>query len=248
MQKLISELLRLYLVPGAIAADELEQHVQGYTRRPIGLASGEGLTRAIVIDFKKIADGDEAQHWTLLCTMANALQAELGLPAPAVSISGNDGFALWLSLETPVPVARARGFVALLHKAYMPGIEPGSDAAAAAVELPPCLHPVTGKWAAFINPGLGASFAQESGLEMAPPPAGQIALLEGLQSIGAAQFSHAENTLRQSQERSPRAGAPRHPSATAPDGLLLADATLEDIVRHLHAKNIEPTFRHLIGD
>jgi hypothetical protein len=29
----------------------------------------------------------------------------------------------------------------------------------------------------------------------------------------------------------------------APKGLLLKDATLEDIVRHLHAKNIEPTFR-----
>jgi hypothetical protein len=28
--------------------------------------------------------------------------------------------------------------------------------------------------------------------------------------------------------------------------LLLRDATLEDIVRHLHAKNIEPTFRHLL--
>jgi len=29
--------------------------------------------------------------------------------------------------------------------------------------------------------------------------------------------------------------------------LLLKDATLEDIVRHLHAKNIEPTFRHLVA-
>jgi hypothetical protein len=30
------------------------------------------------------------------------------------------------------------------------------------------------------------------------------------------------------------------------DTLLLRDATLEDIVRFLHAKQIEPTFRHLI--
>jgi hypothetical protein len=35
--------------------------------------------------------------------------------------------------------------------------------------------------------------------------------------------------------------------ATPQDGLLLKDATLEDIVQFLHAKNIEPTFRHLIG-
>jgi hypothetical protein len=45
----------------------------------------------------------------------------------------------------------------------------------------------------------------------------------------------------------PQAQAPakaKAPSAT-PGGLLLKDATLEDIVRHLHAKNIEPTFRFL---
>jgi hypothetical protein len=31
----------------------------------------------------------------------------------------------------------------------------------------------------------------------------------------------------------------------APDGLLLKDATLEDIVRFLQARHIEPTFRFL---
>jgi hypothetical protein len=31
--------------------------------------------------------------------------------------------------------------------------------------------------------------------------------------------------------------------ASTPDGLLLKDATLEDIVRVLHARGIEPTFR-----
>ena len=29
-------------------------------------------------------------------------------------------------------------------------------------------------------------------------------------------------------------------------GLLLSEASLEDIIRHLHSKNIEPTFRHLL--
>jgi hypothetical protein len=36
---------------------------------------------------------------------------------------------------------------------------------------------------------------------------------------------------------------PAATSATAP-GLLLQDASLEDIVRWLHARHIEPTFRH----
>jgi hypothetical protein len=40
---------------------------------------------------------------------------------------------------------------------------------------------------------------------------------------------------------------PRRPLGPKPRrrGLLLKDATLEDIVRHLHGQNIEPTFRFL---
>lgn len=242
MQKLLSELTRLYLPAGALPPGVLEQHVLGQTSLAISLVTSEGLTRAMVIDFHKMADGEEAQHWHLLCVVANALQAELGFPAPAVSISGADGYSLWLSLESPVPVAQARQFLELLHAAYFPGIDLRADAA---VELPPCLHQGTGKWAAFINPGLGASFADESGLEMAPPLAGQAALLEGLQSISEAQFLRAMNLLQQS---SPVVSEPVPLRAATPHGLLLQDATLEEIVRHLHSKNIEPTFRHLIRD
>jgi hypothetical protein len=105
-------------------------------------------------------------------------------------------------------------------------------------------------WAAFIHPGLGASFADESGLDMAPPLAGQVAFLEAVQSTSEAQFLHALNMLEQSHGSSPTP-TPTH-SIPAPgptgvgDGLLLKDATLEDIVKFLHSKNIEPTFRHLI--
>jgi hypothetical protein len=38
---------------------------------------------------------------------------------------------------------------------------------------------------------------------------------------------------------------PAQSAASSPEGLLLKDATLEDIVRHLQAKHIEPTFRFL---
>ena len=242
MQKLLSELTRLYLPAGALPPGVLEQHVLGQTTLAINLVTGDGLTRAMVVAFHKMPDSEEAQHWHLLCVVANALQAELGLPAPAVSISGADGYGLWLSLETPVPTARAQQFLELLRKSYFPSIDLRPDAA---VELPPCLHKGNGKWAAFINPGLGASFADESGLEMAPPLAGQAALLEGLQSISEAQFLRAMSIL---QPSAPAVTEPPPVDAAAPHGLLLQDATLEDIVRHLHSKNIEPTFRHLIRD
>jgi hypothetical protein len=229
VQKYISELTRLYLPAGASPPDVLAQQA-------VSLVTDDGLTRAMVIDFPAMADTDEAAHWTLLCTVANALQAELGFPAPAVSVSGTDGYSLWMSLETPAPTAQVQQFLELLRLAYFPNLDLRPDAASAVVALPPCLSSRTGKWTAFIHPGLGASFANDPGLEMALPFSGQTALLDGLQSISEAQLLHAMTTLKKTHDV----------VAPSPAGLLLKDATLEDIVRHLHSKNIEPTFRHLI--
>jgi hypothetical protein len=246
MQKLISELTRLYLPAGTLSPEVLAQHMLGQTTLAINLTTDNGLTRAMVIAFHKKGDSEEAQHWSRLCAVANALQAQLGFPAPAVSISGANGYALWLSLEAPAPAAQAQKFLELLRQAYFPDMDLRPDAVSAPVELPPCLNQSTGKWAAFIHPGMGASFADESGLEMAPPFAGQAAFLEGLQSISEAQFLYAMNMLQQSHGAAPMVSVPAPERTVAADGLLLRDATLEDIVRFLHSKNIEPTFRHLI--
>jgi hypothetical protein len=260
---LIDALTRLYLAPEALTREALAQHLQGKTTLAIKLTTADNLTRALAIPFRKLAFAAEGQHWTRLCEVANALQGELGLPAPAVSIDGASAYYLWLSLETPVPTSRAQVFLAALKQAYFPEIELAPDAATAPVYLPPCLNPRTGKWAAFIHPGMGASFADESGLEMMPPVAGQVAFLEGLDSIGAAQFEAALDKLQQGKGAVPVApavaapvvapaaspaldSAPAAHPVAALEGLLLRDATLEDIVRFLHSKNIEPTFRHLL--
>jgi hypothetical protein len=246
MHKLIQELIRLYLAPGA-AIDALAQRIGGVSTDAVDLAGADGMVRAIVIPFRKMRSGDEAAHWTLLCDVANALQTELDLPAPAVSVSGTDGYGLWLSLATPVPGAQALEFVGLLRQAYFPDVKVALDGDATLVALPPCLNPASGKWAAFIHPGMGASFADESGLEMAPPLSGQAAFLEGLHSIDAVQFDAALALLRQKQPVAPAApAAPVRTTPAAAAGLLLKDATLEDIVAFLHAKNIEPTFRYLV--
>lgn len=242
MQKLISELTRLYLSAGAVSPEALAAHVLGNTTLAVKLADDAGQVRAIVIPFRKMNGGDGAQHWSQLCSLANALQTELGLPAPAVSISGADGYGLWLSLEKPVPAAQAQQFLELLGKAYLPDMAIDPGAVLAPVELPPCLNQSSGKWAAFIHPGMGASFADEPGLEMAPPVAGQVAFLEGLHSISGEQLRHAMEVLQPALAAS--AAAPERTAVSA--GLLLKDATLEDIVSFLHSKNIEPTFRHLL--
>ena len=246
MEKLISELRRLYLPADAPAGDTLARHLRGEETLAVSLADGEGLSRAVLIPFRKTGEGGE--HWTRLCAVANALQQDLGLPAPAVSISGDGAYGLWLSLEQPVPALQLAEFAALLGAAYVPDAEL-AGAACGPVELPPCLHRATGKWAAFIHPGMGASFADEAGLDMAPPAAGQAAFLEGLDSIGAEAFRQALGKLR------PAPAVPAEPASAASsagaarpvaEGLLLKDATLEDIVAYLHSKNIEPTFRHLL--
>lgn len=246
MQKLISELSRLYLPAGTVATEALTQHILGQSTIETTLAGADGRVRAMLIPFDKTSGSEPAQHWTRLCAVANALQAQLGFPAPAVSISGANGYGLWLSLEAPVAVAQAQAFLGLLRQAYFPEVALGADAASAPVELPPCLNQRTGKWSAFIHPGMGASFADDAGLDMAPPLAGQVAFLEGLQRIGETQFLRALDILQQPHIAPPAASAPAPEGAATMDGLLLKDATLEDIVRFLHAKNIEPTFRHVI--
>lgn len=237
MEKLIAQLIRLYLMPSLEAAG-LQQHLLGQHTASTPLVSEDGLTRAIVIDFPRAGD-DETRHWAQLCEVANALQEKLDFPAPAVSVTGGNAFRLWLSLREPVPVAHVRRFLSLLRTAYFPELPLH---ASSVVELPPCLHRETGKWAAFIHPGMGASFAGEAGLEVSPPAAAQLAFLEGLESISPAQFEEAMAAMHRQREAAP---APA-PVAAPPDGLLLKDATLEDIVRHLHALGIEPTFRHVL--
>jgi len=249
MEKLISELIRLYLLPGSPAAQGLAQRASGAPCADVELAL-DGHTRAIPIPFRKTASGDQG-HWDRLCSVANGLQAEFGFPAPAVSVASRGGYMLWLSLARAVPLAQAQRFLDGLGRLW-PDALPAA-AVGTAVELPPCLDTATGKWAAFIHPGMGASFADESGLDMAPPLAGQVAFLDGLDSIAAEAFQAALDRLAPAPAAALDAApppvaqpAPSARGAAVPDGLLLKDATLDDIVRWLHARHIEPTFRHLL--
>ena len=95
---------------------------------------------------------------------------------------------------------------------------------------------------------LFCGIVDEPGLDM-PPPVAQLGFLESLHSINPAQFAQALAKLQGHAEAAVAvpapvvAALPAVTPATAP-GLLLQDATLKDIVRWLHARNIEPTLRH----
>jgi hypothetical protein len=252
MEKLIAQLMRLYLLPGQVPVELLQRQLLGEVTLPVALAAPEDRTRAIVIDFDKAKGDEEGRHWTRLCEVAQALQADYGFPAPGVSISANAGFRLWLSFAAPVAASEAQRLLELLRDTAFPELAVPSDLARRTVALPPCLDRESGRWSAFIHPGMGASFADEPGLEMAPPPLAQAAFLEQLDSIGVEQFHATLKALQPAPAAAPRPPAPFPPANPAPSpqagagDLLLRDATLEDIVRHLHALHIEPTFRHLI--
>ncbi|GGZ02099.1 hypothetical protein ACFFTM_08470 [Pseudoduganella plicata] len=241
MHELISQLVRLYLPLDIPPQAGLAEHLEGQATRLFDLGR-DGAVRAIVLPFDGRAHGSGTAAWERLCEVANVLQAELGLPAPAVSIDGATGYRLWLSFGQSVDVATAQRFVDLLCAAYCPEVVLPAGGVLAPVELPPCRNGTTGKWAAFVHPGMGASFADEPALEMTPPAAAQAAFLQGLERIDAAQLRHALDVLAGD------GGQPEAQPAPGPGsrGLLLQDATLEDIVRHLHARNIEPTFRYLM--
>jgi hypothetical protein len=231
MQKLTSELRRLYLF-GDQPFDPVAPSID--------LING-GMVRALAIDFHKAAD---EQHWVRLCDVANALQTELGLPAPAVSVDGGSAYRLWLSLEKPVPATQATQFLALLHKTYFE--DEAIDLGRNRIDLPPGLNGATGLWSTFINPSMGGALAEDLGLEMAPPESPQAAFLESLHSISEEEFAHALATLLRQHDGAPAAPRANPSIDSTPGGLLLKDATLEDIVRHLHAMGIEPTFRHVL--
>jgi hypothetical protein len=260
MHQLISELTRLYLLEPQRCFDSadrtlalnlttvrLEQHLLGVKTLSLELVSPAGEGRAIVLDFSAGGATRGEQQWRALCAVANGVREELQLPAPAVSISGH-GFQLWLSLAEAAPAALLAEFAGLLHQSYLSDEKDrGNGLIATVVELPPGRQS-SGKWAAFIHPGMGASFTDEPALEMAPPVGAQVGFLEGLKPIGAVEFAKALAGLRSRHPVAPPALVAAPPLTVEParSGLLLAEATLEDIVRHLHAQQIEPTFRHLI--
>jgi hypothetical protein len=260
MQKLISELTRLYLLDGQRYCEQsdasparlnntiFEQHLLGVRTIALELVTGEQAMRALVLDFDAADAGKGEQHWRDLCVIANALQEKLNLPAPAVSISGRAGYALWLSLEEPVPASDAREFLCLLRKAYLPETaQRPDDWPRRWAEPPPCRQ-ANGKWAAFIHPSMGASFAEDPALEMAPPLSAQLGFLEGLHSMTQVQFARALGSLREEHGVPAAMAKSISPGAPASPGLLLKDASIEDIVQFLHSKNIEPTFRYIKVD
>jgi hypothetical protein len=136
--------------------------------------------------------------WAALSKAWQGVQADLGLPAPAIAVSGVDGLQLWFSLETPIPSPRAHAFLESLRARFLADVAPARvrltpDPAAPARRAPivPALQEPTGNWSAFVAPDLAALFSDAPWLDVEPGEEGQAALLRGLQTTKQPSFEAA---------------------------------------------------------
>lgn len=139
----------------------------------------EGQTRTLALHFARASD------WPAVAALFQALQTELELPAPAVSVAGTHSFGVWLSLAEAVPTANAESFLLGLQQRYLsavPARHLDLQACAAPPQIPALIEE-NGKWSAFIDPTLGDMFIDEPWLEIAPNPEKQADILAGLRSI-----------------------------------------------------------------
>ena len=162
---------------------------------PTSADASPGGLRALVLELARPAD------WEAVTAVWQGVQADLGLPAPAIAVNGRDGYQLWFSLAEAVPVAQARTFLAALCRRYLAGIDPGrirrwpAEQAAAPAETIPARQADGEHWSAFVAPDLAPMFAEDPWLDMPPSPDGQADLLLRLTGIKPAAFAQALEQL-----------------------------------------------------
>lgn len=193
MNRLQSELHRLYLSPNDDA--------QPATGPRGDWIAPEGPVRAMVLELARPAD------WQALAALWKGVQADLALPAPAIAVSGIDGYQLWFSLTAPVPVAQAHVFLEALRERYlgdvtpqrvrlMPALADSNSEQVRPIGMVPELKAETGHWSAFVAHDLASIFADDPWLDRQPSLDGQADLLSRLQSIQPDAFALALTLLR----------------------------------------------------
>ncbi len=166
-------------------------------------AAAAQQTCTLVLELARPAD------WSLLSPLWRGVQSELELPAPAIAVNGKDGFQLWFSLTTPVPLAQARAFLDALRGRYVGTLASSRIGlfTAAPVTLP-ALLPDNGHWSAFIAPDLAAIFSDEPWLDLPPNPQAQALVLGRIESTKPAAFQAALEQLTRTPSAPTPAPAP----------------------------------------
>lgn len=189
------------------------------------LVDEQGRVRALVLQLARPAE------WPVLAAVWRGVQADLGLPAPAVAVNGSHGLQLWFSLVQPVPVALAQSFLESLRLRWLPELaaprvallpRPGDAGAAGAPQWEEAAAVLAqqerapGCWPAFIAPDLAAVFADTPWLDLPPSADGQADLLAALHSIAPDAWQAALQALAPPAAGDAAAPAAPPAAATAP--------------------------------
>ncbi|MBC7699562.1 hypothetical protein [Aquabacterium sp.] len=200
MNRLQAELQRLYRLDDGEGAQLDEAHDQ---------------VLAMVLALGRPAD------WAALSKVWQGVQADLGLPAPAIAVSGVDGYQVWFSLAEPWPLASAMAFLVSLRGRYLPGIAADRISLMTHPPVVPALQTPTGNWSAFVAPDLAPVFAETPWLDIPPSPDGQADLLCRLESIKRADFQRALERLKPASSKGPDTDAGMMPGTRSPKSFLL---------------------------
>jgi hypothetical protein len=161
--------------------------------------TGSEQVRGMLMTLGKPAD------WLALSALWQGVQLDLSWPAPAIAVSGADGYQLWFSLAQAVPAQEVHAVLDALRQRYMGhivpervGIMPAHASAMPGEQVMP------DQWSAFVASDLAPMFADTPWLDIPPSPDGQADLLSGLNSIKPAAWQAA---LAQARPPMQQAGA-----------------------------------------
>lgn len=171
------------------------------TKDAAGLIAQDGCVRALVLELARPAD------WEVLSRVWRGVQTDLGLPAPAIAVSGVAAYQLWFSLADPVPVAQGYTFLESLRVRYLGAVAPqrigmlpfrdlSSAGAVRHADRVPALQATTGRWSAFVAPDLASIFSDEPWLDRPPSEDAQASVLSRLQCIQSDVFQALMKQIR----------------------------------------------------
>jgi hypothetical protein len=149
--------------------------------------------RALVLELARPAE------WRPLAAVWKGVQADLGLPAPAIAANGVDGLQLWFSLAEPLDALPAQAFLDGLRLRYMADV-PLHRISMVAGPMPkaaPAQHASDARWSVFVAADLAPMFEETPWLDCPPSDEGQADLLARLRSVPAALLAAAVARVQQ---------------------------------------------------
>jgi hypothetical protein len=168
------------------------------------LPVGAELVRALVLEVSRPA------AWQPLSAVWQGVQADLGLPAPAIAVNGTDGLQLWFSLTEGVDALQGHALLEDLRQQYMADVplhRVAMQAAPVPVAIPRPIHD-EGPWSAFVAGDLAPIFEESPWLDLAPNEGGQADLLSRLASIQPAALKAALERLHSLRPATPITRSP----------------------------------------